>query len=136
MIGGSGDRREVIGGEGIWGEKGDWEWGKRGGEMGFREKDGDEFGEVQVALIPIIEDHVPDEFVVRGHVVVGDHAAKPTGPELHADVSSDEVMRAARLARARKGRVGRGWVRSKGRRVERGGGGKGGVTSNPSRPMG
>ena len=77
--------------------------------MGFREKDGEEFDEVQVALIPIIEDHVPNEFVVRGHVVVGDHAAKPTGPELHSDVSSDEVMRATRVARARKGRVGRGW---------------------------
>ena len=103
----------MIGGEGIWGEKGDWEWGKRGGEMGFREKDGEEFDEVQVALIPIIEDHVPDEFVVRGHVVVGDHAAKPTGPELHADVSSDEVMRAARLARARKRRGSGGWGWSK-----------------------
>ena len=41
MIGGSGDRREVIGGEGILGKKSDWEWGKSGGEMGFREKDGD-----------------------------------------------------------------------------------------------
>ena len=109
---GSSDSREVIGGEGILGKKSDWEWGKRGGEMGFREKDGEEFDEVQVALIPIIEDHVPDEFVVRGHVVVGDHAAKPTGPELHSDVSSDEVMRATRVARARKWRA-----RSKGRRV-------------------
>ncbi len=48
MIGGggisgeeSGDRREAIGGEGILGKKSDWEWGKRGGEMGFREKDGE-----------------------------------------------------------------------------------------------
>ena len=81
--------------------------------MGFREKDGEEFDEVQVALIPIIEDHVPNEFVVRGHVVVGDHAAKPTGPELHSDVSSDEVMGATRLARARKGRGSRGWGRRK-----------------------
>ena len=31
--------------------------------MGFREKDGEEFDEVQVALIPIIKDHVPNEFV-------------------------------------------------------------------------
>ncbi len=54
---GSGDRREVIGEEGILGKKSDWEWGKRGGEMGFRETDGEEFDEVQVALIPIIEDH-------------------------------------------------------------------------------
>jgi hypothetical protein len=111
---GSRDSREVIGGEGIWGNKSDWEWGKRRGEMGLREKDGEEFDEVQVALIPIIEGHVPNEFVVRGHVVVGDHAAKPTGPELHSDVSSDEVMRATRVARARKG----------------------GDTFNPSRPMG
>ena len=43
---GSRDSREVIGGEGIWGNKSDWEWGKRGGEMGFREKDGEEFDEV------------------------------------------------------------------------------------------
>ena len=77
--------------------------------MSFREKDGEEFDEVQVALIPIIEDHVPNEFVVRGHVVVGDHAAIPPGPELHSDVSSDEVMGATRLARARKRRGSRGW---------------------------
>ena len=43
---GSRDSREVIGWEGIWGKKGDWEWGKRGGKMGFREKDGEEFDEV------------------------------------------------------------------------------------------
>ena len=90
------------------GKKSEWEWGTRRGEMGFREKDGEEFDEVQVALIPIIEDHVPNEFVVRGHVVVGDHAAKPPGPELHSDVPSDEVMRATGLARARERRVGRG----------------------------
>ena len=53
MIGGGGisgegsrDSREVIGGEGILGKKSDWEWGKREGEMGFREKDGEEFDEV------------------------------------------------------------------------------------------
>ena len=53
MIGGHGlsgeerrDRREVIGGEGLLGKKSDREWGKRGGEMGFREKDGEEFDEV------------------------------------------------------------------------------------------
>ena len=95
---GSRDSREVIGGEGILGKKSEREWGKRWGEMGFREKDGEEFDEVQVALIPIIEDHAPNEFVVRGHVVVGDHAAKPTGPELHSDVSSEEVLRATGLA--------------------------------------
>ena len=43
---GSSDSREVIGGEGILGKKSDGEWGKRGGEMGFREKDGEEFDEV------------------------------------------------------------------------------------------
>jgi hypothetical protein len=84
--------------------------------MGFREKDGEEFDEVQVALIPIIEYHVPNEFVVRGHVVVGDHAAKPPGPELHSDVPSDEVMRATVIARARERRGGRGWARGKVRR--------------------
>ena len=42
----SSERREVIGGGGILGKKSDWEWGKRGGEMGFREKDGEEFDEV------------------------------------------------------------------------------------------
>jgi hypothetical protein len=104
----------VIGGGGFLGKKSGRKWGKReggkrGGEMGFREKDGEEFDEVQVALIPIIEDHVPNEFVVRGHVVVGDHAAIPPGPELHSDVSSDEVMGATRLARARKRRGSRGW---------------------------
>ncbi len=78
--------------------------------MGFREKDGEEFDEVQVALIPIIEDHVPNKFVV------GDHAAKPPGPELHSDVPSDEVMRATGLARARERRGGRRWARSKVRR--------------------
>ncbi len=62
--------------------------------MGFREKDGEELDEVPVALIPIIKDHVPNEFVVRGHVVVRDHAAKPPGSELHSDVSSDEVVKA------------------------------------------
>ncbi len=69
--------------------------------MDCREKDGKEFDEGQVALIPIIEDHVPNEFVVRRHVVVGDHAVKPPGPELHSDVPFDEVMRAMVLARAR-----------------------------------
>ena len=42
----SGDRREVIGGEELLGKKSDREWGKRGGTMGFREKDGEEFDEV------------------------------------------------------------------------------------------
>ena len=111
---------------------------EEGKEMGFGEKDGQEFGEVEVTLISIVKINVPNEFVFRGHVVVGDHAAKPTGPELHSDVSSDEVMRATRVARARKGRVGRGWGDTRcSRRVGRpAGGGKGGDTFNPSRPMG
>ena len=58
MIGGHGlsgeerrDRREVIGGDGFLGKKSGRKWGKReggkgGGEMGFREKDGEEFDEV------------------------------------------------------------------------------------------
>ena len=101
--------------------------------MGFREKDGEEFDEVQVALIPIIEDDVPNEFVVRRHVVVGDHAAKPPGPELHSDVPSDEVMRATVIARARERRGVRGWARGKVRRRVKRGRGK---TVDPSRPMG
>ncbi len=35
---------------------------------------------------------MPNEFVVRGHIVVSDHAAIPTGTELHSDVASDDVM--------------------------------------------
>ena len=47
----SSDRREVIGGGGFLGKKSRRKWGKReggkrGGEMGFREKDGEEFDEV------------------------------------------------------------------------------------------
>ena len=76
--------------------------------MSLREKNGEEFDQVEVALIPIVELHVPDEFGVGGHVVVGDHAAVPPAAELHADVSTDEMAR----------------VRG------------GGVTFDPSRPMG
>ena len=76
--------------------------------MSLGEKDGQEFGEVEVTLISVVELHVPNKFVVRGHVVVSDHAVKPTGPELHSDVPSDEVM----------------------------GEGKGGNTWDPSPPMG
>ena len=47
--------------------------------MSFGEKDGQEFGEVEVTLIAVVELHVPNKFVVRGHVVVSDHAAIPTG---------------------------------------------------------
>jgi hypothetical protein len=87
--------------------------------MGFREKDGEEFDQVKVALVPVFEENVPDEFVLGGHVVVSDHAAVPPRSELHADVSSDEVVR----------------VRGRGRVEERSVGG-GGVTVDPSRPMG
>ena len=48
--------------------------------MGFREKNGEEFDQVKVALIPVFEAHVPDEFVLGGHVVVSDHAADHRGP--------------------------------------------------------
>ena len=68
------------------------EGGGRGKEMSLGEKDGQEFGEVEVTLISVVELHVPDKFVVRGHVVVSDHAVIPTGTELHSDVASDEVM--------------------------------------------
>jgi hypothetical protein len=42
--------------------------------MSFGEKDWQEFGEVEVTLIPVgvVELHVPNKFVVRGHVVVSD----------------------------------------------------------------
>ena len=56
--------------------------------MGLGEKDGEEFDQVKVALIPVLELHVPDEFVLGGHVVVSDHAAVPPRTELHPDVSS------------------------------------------------
>jgi hypothetical protein len=64
--------------------------------MGLGEKDGEEFGQVKVALVPVVETNVPDEFVLGGHVVVSDHAAVPPRAELHADVSSDEVVRVRR----------------------------------------
>ena len=44
--------------------------------MGFGKEDGEEFGQVEVALVPLVELHVPDEFVVSGHVVVSDHAPR------------------------------------------------------------
>ena len=77
--------------------------------MGLGEKNGEEFDQVKVALVPVFKTHVPDEFVHGGHVVVSDHAAVPPRAELHPDVSSDEVMGATRLARARKRRGSRGW---------------------------
>ncbi len=61
-------------------------------EMSFGEKDEQEFGEVEVTLITVVELHVPNKFVVRGHVAISDHDVKPTGTELHSDVTFDEVM--------------------------------------------
>ena len=74
--------------------------------MGLGEKDGEEFDQVKVALIPVFEPHVPNEFGLGGHVVVRDHAAVPPRAELHSDVSADKMVR---------GR-GRGMRRSKVRR--------------------
>ncbi len=84
--------------------------------MGWKE-DGEEFGQVEVALVPVVELHMPDEFVVSGHVVVSNHAAVPLTAELHPDVSTDEVVR----GRGRRMRE----------RVWRGGG-----VTDPSLPMG
>ena len=87
--------------------------------MSFGEEDGEEFEQVKVALVPVVELDVPDEFGVSGHVVVSDHAAVPPATELHPDVSSDEE------------------VRVRGRGMRRGGvGGEGGNTWDPSLPMG
>ena len=38
--------------------------------MDLRQEDGDEFGEIEIALIAVLEEYVPDEFVIGGHVVV------------------------------------------------------------------
>ena len=67
----------------------------RGGGTGGgqREHDGGEFRLVEVALIVVIEDNVPDEFAVCGDVMVCDHAVEPQAAELHPDVASDEGMR-------------------------------------------
>ena len=84
--------------------------------MGLGEKDGEEFDQIKVALIPVFKPHVPNEFGLGGHVVVRDHAAVPPRAELHADESSYEMVR------------GRGG----GMRVL---GGRGGITVDPSLPM-
>ena len=85
--------------------------------MGLGEKDGEEFDQVKVALVPVVEPHVPNEFGLGGHVVVSDHAAVPPGAQLHSDLPSDEMVR----------------VRGRGirRRVM---GGR--ITVDPSLPMG
>ena len=61
--------------------------------MGLGEKNGEKFDQVKVALVPVFKTHVPDEFVLGGHVVVSDHAAVPPRAELHPDVSSYEMVR-------------------------------------------
>ena len=71
--------------------------------MGFGEEDGEEFDQVKVALVPVVELDVPDEFGVGGHVVVSDHAAVPPATELHPDVSSDEVVRVRGRRMRRRG---------------------------------
>ena len=91
--------------------------------MGLGEKNGEEFDQVKVALITVFETNVPDEFVLGGHVMVSDHAAVPPRAELHSDVASDEMVRVR----------GRGVL---GRRVGEKSDGEGGVTVDPSRPMG
>ena len=55
-----------------------------GEKMGLGEKDGEEFDQVKVALIPVFKPHVPNEFGLGGHVVVSDHAAVPPRAELHS----------------------------------------------------
>ena len=87
--------------------------------MGLGEKDGKEFDQIKVALIPVFKPHVPNEFGLGGHVVVSDHATVPPVAELHSDESSDEMVR-----------VRGGWEVGE-RRL-----GGGGVTFDPSRPMG
>jgi hypothetical protein len=71
--------------------------------VGFGEEDGEEFDQVKVALVPVVELDVPDEFGVGGHVVVSDHAAVPSAAELHPDVSSDEVVRVRGRRMRRRG---------------------------------
>ena len=64
--------------------------------MGLGEKDGEEFDQVKVALVPVVEPHVPNEFGLGGHVVVRDHATISPRTELHSDLSSDEMGRVRR----------------------------------------
>ena len=91
--------------------------------MGLGEKDGEEFDQVKVALVPVFEPHVPNEFGLGGHVVVRDHAAVPPRAELHSDLPSDEMVRV-------RGRGVLGW--RVGEKSDVGGG----FTVDPSRPTG
>ena len=68
-------------------------WVTRNDGVGGGQDDGGELLQVEVALIAVIEDNVPDEFVVCGDVMVCDHAVEPQAAELHPDVASDEGMR-------------------------------------------
>jgi hypothetical protein len=43
--------------------------------VGFGDEDGEEFDQVKIALVPVVELDVPDDFSVSGHVVVSDHTA-------------------------------------------------------------
>ena len=52
--------------------------------------DGGKLLQNEVALIAVIEGNVPDEFVVGGDVVVGDHAIEPPATKLHPGAASDE----------------------------------------------
>ncbi len=65
----------------------------KGGKDGSRGEGREEFDQVKVALIPVFEANVPDEFVLGGHVVVTDHAAVPPRAELFADESTYEMGR-------------------------------------------
>ena len=58
--------------------------------MGLGEKDGEEFDQVKVALVPVVEPHVPNEFGLGGHVVVRDHAAVPPRAEPPAEQAERE----------------------------------------------
>jgi hypothetical protein len=78
-------------------------WDGRGEKVSFGEEDGEEFDQVKVALVPVVELDVPDEFGVSVHVVVSDHAAVPPATELHPDVSSDEVVRVRGRGMRRRG---------------------------------
>ncbi len=49
-------------------------WVTRNDGVGGGQDDGGELLQVEVALIAVIEDNVPDEFVVCGDVMVCDHA--------------------------------------------------------------
>jgi hypothetical protein len=71
--------------------------------VSFGEEDGEEFDQIKVALVPVVELDVPDEFGVSEHVVVSDHATVSPTAKLHPDVSSDEVVRVRGRGMRRRG---------------------------------